>query len=136
MSGIWDELDARPAIDSYLGIAHGWAGYLYAAMRWSAASGDALPARLVDRLNEHAALRTPKGRGAYWRITVEGPGAVARAGRITRIDRTSFSNTPQWRLHTPPPRRKWCRVMVANIRLRPRARAASSGRIQFITGSW
>jgi eukaryotic-like serine/threonine-protein kinase len=73
MSAIWDELDARPVIDGYLGMAHGWAGYIYAALRWSAASGDALPARLGERLDEYAALRTAKGRGAYWRVTVDGP---------------------------------------------------------------
>ncbi|HEY0157338.1 MAG TPA: lanthionine synthetase LanC family protein [Thermoanaerobaculia bacterium] len=73
MARIWDELEARPALDSYLGMAHGWAGYFYASMRWCAASGDALPARLVERLDQYAALGTSKGRGAYWRVTAEGP---------------------------------------------------------------
>jgi serine/threonine-protein kinase len=76
MSAIWNEIDAHPAIEQalkmrYLGIAHGWAGYFYASMRWCAASGDALPARLADRLREYAALRTPFGRGAYWRRTID-----------------------------------------------------------------
>jgi eukaryotic-like serine/threonine-protein kinase len=74
MSAIWNELDARPPIEAlaaaHLGMAHGWAGYLYAALRWCAASGDTLPSRLVERLHEHAALKTLNGRGAYWRITV------------------------------------------------------------------
>jgi serine/threonine-protein kinase len=60
-------------IDSYLGMAHGWAGYFYAAMRWNVASGDLLPVRLGERLEEYVALRTLKGRGAYWRVTAEGP---------------------------------------------------------------
>ena len=38
MSSIWNELDARPPLESspdgtFLGIAHGWAGNLYAALR-------------------------------------------------------------------------------------------------------
>lgn len=72
MASIWSDLDVRPPLrdgapQTYLGIAHGWAGYLYAALRWCAASGDALPARLVERLHELAALVTRRGRGAYWR---------------------------------------------------------------------
>lgn len=79
LRAIWQELDARPSIgmtkDS-LGIAHGWAGYLYAALRWCAASSDALPVRLAERLDEFASLKTSKGRGAYWRIRVDKPDAV------------------------------------------------------------
>jgi serine/threonine-protein kinase len=69
---VWRELDARPAIaespEAWLGMAHGWSGYLYATMRWCAASGDPLPARLAQRLHELAALRRMKGRGASWPI--------------------------------------------------------------------
>ena len=32
-----------------------------------------MPSRLVERLHEHAAQKTPSGRGAFWRITVGGP---------------------------------------------------------------
>jgi serine/threonine-protein kinase len=75
MAAIWRELDARPPIaaspaDTFLGIAHGWAGYLYAALRWCAASGDPLPPRLPERLHELAALRAARGRGACWPIKV------------------------------------------------------------------
>lgn len=68
---IWTALDTRPPIASsphgtFLGIAHGWAGYLYATLRWCIASGDALPARCVERLQQLAALRVAKGRGAWW----------------------------------------------------------------------
>ncbi|HYK04138.1 MAG TPA: lanthionine synthetase LanC family protein [Thermoanaerobaculia bacterium] len=70
MRAIWNELDARPPIaatpDDFLGMAHGWTGYLYAALRWCAASGDALPPRLIDRLREFADLKTLRGRGACW----------------------------------------------------------------------
>lgn len=81
MTAIWRELDERPPIaaspkSTYLGIAHGWAGYLYAALRWCEASGDALPPRLVERLHEHAAMSIRKGRGAYWNKTVGGEGVM------------------------------------------------------------
>jgi serine/threonine-protein kinase len=76
MRAIWRELDARPPIadsppNTYLGMAHGWAGYLYAALRWCAVSGDALPPRLAERLHEYDALKTLDGRGAFWRVKVE-----------------------------------------------------------------
>jgi len=78
MSAIWSELDARPPIENspantYLGMAHGWAGYFYAALRWCAASGDAPPPRLAERLHEYTALKTLKGRGAFWRTTIDSP---------------------------------------------------------------
>jgi serine/threonine-protein kinase len=84
LTAIWSELDARPALEGSeekLGMAHGWAGFFYAALRWCAASGDALPARLVERLHEYTALKTLKGRGAYWR---------------TAADRTLQSTMPGW----------------------------------------
>jgi len=66
LSAIWHELDARPRLaraprGRQLGISHGWAGYLYAALRWCAASGDALPPRLADRLEQYSAWRGTMG---------------------------------------------------------------------------
>ena len=66
MHAIWSALRDRPSIDGSHGMAHGWTGYLYAALRWCAASGDALPSSLVERLHEFAALAIVEGRGAYW----------------------------------------------------------------------
>jgi len=68
---VWQQLDARPPLreqprDTYLGIAHGWSGYLYAMLRWSLATRSAVPETLIARLHELAALRVPRGRGAYW----------------------------------------------------------------------
>ena len=84
MDAVWQKLDAMPSIETaegmYLGMAHGWAGYLYAAMRWCEASGDALPPRLAERLDELAAVRTRKGRGAFWRIRTGGPSAEIMPG--------------------------------------------------------
>jgi len=66
MAEIWHELDVRGPLGGVLGMAHGWCGYLYAALRWCASSGDAPPPRLVERLHELAELKLLKGRGAYW----------------------------------------------------------------------
>src|ERR1051326_2896058 len=76
MREIWEELDAMPPIvaslsGTYLGIAHGWGGYIYAALRWCAASGDALPPRLVERLDELAAMKLHDGRGAVWPMMID-----------------------------------------------------------------
>jgi eukaryotic-like serine/threonine-protein kinase len=76
MEFIWKKLAALPSIEAsegrYLGMAHGWAGYLYAAMRWCEASGDALPPRLAERLDELSAVRMQKGRGAFWPVRIGG----------------------------------------------------------------
>lgn len=82
--GLWEELDAQPPIrddepEVNLGLAHGWAGHLYAALRWSRSAGAALPGRLGERLEELAACAHPWGRGVRWRWHgVEG--AVAMPG--------------------------------------------------------
>ena len=79
LSGIWEEVDAFPPIAdfadiSYLGIAHGWAGILYAAMRWAEVSGTAVPASVVERLRQLADLAEHKGRGVHWPVyTDTGP---------------------------------------------------------------
>ncbi|HUR81636.1 MAG TPA: lanthionine synthetase LanC family protein [Thermoanaerobaculia bacterium] len=85
MDAIWKELDTHPAIgeadeDTNLGIAHGWAGYLYAALRWCAASGDPLPAHLVERLHQYAPLKTIKGRGIFWRPSTHTPAGAVMPG--------------------------------------------------------
>jgi serine/threonine-protein kinase len=70
LTSIWSQLGS---ISGFLGMAHGWTGYLYAALRWCAASGSPPPPALVPRLREFAALQTPKGRGVYWRIATDHP---------------------------------------------------------------
>ena len=70
-SEVWRELDASAPIGEAsplrsLGAAHGWAGILYAALRWSESSGVPTPANLGERLEELAALATPVGRGLRW----------------------------------------------------------------------
>lgn len=67
---MWRELDARPAIPEagidYLGIAHGWAGYLYVSLLWSEVTGGELPADIERRLQELRRLAMPVGRGVEW----------------------------------------------------------------------
>ena len=55
-----------------LGAAHGWAGQLYAMLRWCEASGADVPDGVDRRLNELAALATPIGSGLRW------PAAIGR----------------------------------------------------------
>ncbi len=49
------------------GIAHGWAGCLYAFLRWCRSSGQPLPSRLEERLVRLADHARPWGRGLRWR---------------------------------------------------------------------
>jgi len=70
IASMWCDLDARPSIAKadieYLGIAHGWAGFLYASLLWSERSGSDLPEGVERRLTELARLAMPTGRGAEW----------------------------------------------------------------------
>lgn len=49
-----------------LGLAHGWAGALYATLRWCRSTGAAVPAVVGRRLTELARLGEPAGRGMQW----------------------------------------------------------------------
>ena len=74
-SEIREELDAAAPIGEAsplksLGVAHGWAGILFAVLRWSESSGVPLPANLGERLDELVALATPSGRGLRWPLAV------------------------------------------------------------------
>ena len=74
LSEIWAEVETYRAIPdctelTFLGVAHGWAGLLYAALRWHEAAGAALPASVPARLGQLAALAEPVGAGARWKRT-------------------------------------------------------------------
>jgi len=78
LRGIWQELDVQPAIGECtalptLGMAHGWAGFLYATLRWCRSAGEESPAALGERLEQLAALSEPVGRGARWKWSLERP---------------------------------------------------------------
>ncbi len=69
---LWRELDEMPPLsanehEASLGMAHGWAGFLYAALRWCRSAGSSPPERLAERLAELAACARPWGRGLRWR---------------------------------------------------------------------
>jgi serine/threonine-protein kinase len=51
---------------SALGVAHGWAGGLYALLRWSVATRRPVDDTVVGWLNELASMGTRSGRGASW----------------------------------------------------------------------
>jgi serine/threonine-protein kinase len=83
MTGIWQELNGFAPIREceeieYLGIAHGWAGILYATLLWCQISGTALPATIEERLEQLIDCAEPIGRGVRWRVAVH-PGAHERA---------------------------------------------------------
>ena len=70
IDAMWRELDTLPAIAEagieYLGIAHGWAGFLYASLLWSEVSGSEVQAGIERRLEELGRLAMPTGRGVEW----------------------------------------------------------------------
>lgn len=67
---LWTALDAKASIRDadidYLGVAHGWAGFLYATLLWSRVSGSPVPDGVARRLDELSALAMPAGRGLEW----------------------------------------------------------------------
>ena len=72
LAGIWRQIDPLPPLSAWpeapnLGMAHGWAGYLYATLRWCQAAARPLPAGLAVRLGELADSAESWGRGARWR---------------------------------------------------------------------
>lgn len=54
-----------------LGIAHGWAGVLYALLMWCRMAGKTPPGHLADRLDQLAELAEPAKAGVSWRIRVD-----------------------------------------------------------------
>jgi eukaryotic-like serine/threonine-protein kinase len=71
LAAIWAQLDAMPEIAEarsfgLTGIAHGWAGVLYAVLSWCRITGAPLPATLPARLHQLAGLAEPSGDGVRW----------------------------------------------------------------------
>lgn len=58
--------DDEPDRERFVGVAHGWAGFLYAQLRWSESAGEAPPEGLAARLVELRSLAAPHGRGLVW----------------------------------------------------------------------
>lgn len=71
MDDIWSILDGYPALDekgpvAYYGMAHGWAGFLYATVRWAMATGAALPSGFYTRVQQLLDRRISEGNQARW----------------------------------------------------------------------
>jgi serine/threonine-protein kinase len=74
---IWERIESMPAIAEekhfrFTGIAHGWAGVLYAVLMWCRATGSKPPGSLMDRLHQLADLGEPNGNGVQWERKVRG----------------------------------------------------------------
>jgi eukaryotic-like serine/threonine-protein kinase len=68
---LWSEIDEQPPVRegsgiTYLGIAHGWAGILYATLAWGRTSDANLPLQIEERLQQLAALAEPCQRSVRW----------------------------------------------------------------------
>ena len=67
-----------------LGMAHGWAGFLYAVMRWHEVNERPLPSEIVDRLNQLGACGVRAGSALRWLWTGDphatGRGVIAMPG--------------------------------------------------------
>jgi eukaryotic-like serine/threonine-protein kinase len=57
---------------AYMGVAHGWAGILYALLLWDEVTGRAPAPEVVMRLDELALSAQPWGRGVRWPIRTGG----------------------------------------------------------------
>jgi eukaryotic-like serine/threonine-protein kinase len=84
LAGLWQEIDPLPPLAACaerpnLGIAHGWAGYLYATLQWCRAAARPLPAGLAARLDELGDAAESWGRGARWRWLAQPPAAGHRS---------------------------------------------------------
>jgi len=81
LAGLWEEIGEMPSVADCagrpnLGMAHGWAGYLYASLRWCRSAGRPVPEALPGRLAELADQARPWGRGLRWRWYAENGGDV------------------------------------------------------------
>jgi len=86
---MWLEVQQLPPIREcrkipYLGVAHGWAGILFATMRWCYSSGTPLPSEFPERLEQLSELAEYVGRRARWRCVIRenhcGNGGVHAVG--------------------------------------------------------
>lgn len=69
LAGIWKQVDSQDLHNGQIrfwGIAHGWAGILFATLRWCAATGSAVPSGALDRLSQLASAAIREPHGARW----------------------------------------------------------------------
>jgi|GEM_PF-6257245 len=72
---IWEEIDQFPSIGEknpmeYYGIAHGWAGILYASLLWCTTIGITLPNSFYNRLDQLERAGKLEGNVNYWPISI------------------------------------------------------------------
>ncbi len=78
MSGVWNELDLFAPVEEdkkigYLGVAHGWAGILYATIMWCRVSGQQAPGNLEERINQLAACGVHNKNMVSWKRKMDEP---------------------------------------------------------------
>ncbi|WP_026629077.1 protein kinase domain-containing protein [Dyadobacter alkalitolerans] len=74
MEEIWSTIDAYSAVGeknliNYRGIAHGWAGILYATLKWCKTSGQHLPVRFFERVEQLVSLGIAENGHLRWEIS-------------------------------------------------------------------
>ncbi len=72
---LWQELErypdlAQPNAINYFGIAHGWAGILYATLQWCQISGQKLPEDFMRRVGEMENLFAVDGKAAKYPVSI------------------------------------------------------------------
>ncbi|WP_142320594.1 lanthionine synthetase LanC family protein [Bacillus cereus] len=72
VDSIWSQIDEYKPIKqcrelTWLGIAHGWAGVLYATLRWCHAIGIAPRAEIAERIWQLMSCAEPDGHGVGWK---------------------------------------------------------------------
>ncbi|NJM06997.1 hypothetical protein HC891_13680 [Candidatus Gracilibacteria bacterium] len=85
MNVIWRKIDTYPSIRlgidfSLLGMAHGWAGLLYATLCWHVATDAPLPLAFHQRVVELANCAETHGRGIRWRRDIADSHRRSRRG--------------------------------------------------------
>jgi len=78
LNSIWDEIDELKPIREdkrieYLGIAHGWAGILYASLLWCHLSRQPVPRNLLERINQLIECRESHDTTVSWRKKLNHP---------------------------------------------------------------
>ena len=85
VESIWTALAVAPPIrdggkHAYLGIAHGWAGYIYAALMWARTTATPPKPHVIERLRQ--LMEIGEGDGACLRVPLAAPdqGSARKSG--------------------------------------------------------
>ncbi len=88
MQEICDLLSHYPAIREcqnlrVLGVAHGWAGLLYAAMLWCESTQSPIPGIVAERLKQLSECGEQHGRGMQWPIRLNSAGRTGASEALS-----------------------------------------------------